>query len=159
MLLAAHGYQVGRLDIADGFAEKHTITLEGNFNEHFRLYAPESLSVEALEVFNPETMALMEDGSKRFNVEFCGGRIYIYLTSRVNSTGELRSAFNLAKQLVNQVKPLAASFQTSAAIATSNQAISIAQTKRQNRPLTPMTVVWIAIVMAGVVIIFLISSH
>ncbi|MGH7237177.1 MAG: hypothetical protein ACREGF_01435, partial [Candidatus Saccharimonadales bacterium] len=98
------------------FGTKNTIKLEGNFDQYFTLYAPAGNEIEALEVFSPDTMALMEDESKHYTVEFAGNRIYIYVNGFVATTENLTSLFALAKKLIDKIAPLAARLQNDSAI-------------------------------------------
>ncbi|MFI5271295.1 MAG: hypothetical protein ACHQT9_04620, partial [Candidatus Saccharimonadales bacterium] len=99
--------KLGGLDITDAFDEKHTISLEGDFNDYFTLYANQNNEIEAREVFTPDTMALMEDNSKHYSVEFGGNRVYIYANGYIGNKQELIGAFTLAKKLIEKIGPLA----------------------------------------------------
>jgi hypothetical protein len=53
-----------KINIEESFGTKNKIQLEGDFEQFFTLYAPSNTQIEALEVFSPDTMALMEDESR-----------------------------------------------------------------------------------------------
>lgn len=84
-----------------------TISLEGDFNKRFTLHAPAGSQVEALEVFSPDTMALMEDTPRHYLVEFVGNRIYIYTDGYVADSAAIADLFTLARQLVTKLSPVA----------------------------------------------------
>lgn len=96
-----------QLNIAEAFNVKNKVELEGDFDKFLTLFAPKGNEVEALEVFSPDTMALMEDESKHYSVEFAGNRIYIYANGFVSTTENITQLFELAKQLIEKISPLA----------------------------------------------------
>lgn len=61
-------------------------------------------------------MALMEDASKHYSVEFAGNRIYIYSSGFITTTEQLTQAFTLAKKLIDKIAPLASRLQNDSAI-------------------------------------------
>lgn len=117
LLMMNRASKYRQLGIAGASGLKNSpLQLEGDFNKYFTLYAPKGNEMEALEIFSPDTMALMEDASKHFNVEFAGNRVYIYINGFVTTTGALTSAFALAKKLIEKIAPLADGFKTDSAI-------------------------------------------
>jgi len=107
LLMVNKHSKFGQLNLTGAYGIKNTISLEGDFNQFFTLYAPQGDEIEALEVFSPDTMALMEDESKHYTVEFAGNRIYIYCNGFVATTDNLTQVFALAKKLINKIAPLA----------------------------------------------------
>jgi len=116
LLMVNNQSHFGHLNIAGSFGIKNKISLEGDFNKYFTLYAPQGNEVEALEVFSPDTMALMEDESKHYTVEFAGNRIYIYANGFVSTTDNLTQLFRLAKKLIEKLAPLASRLKNDSAI-------------------------------------------
>ena len=117
LLMVNKHSRFGNLNLAGAFSIKNTIKLEGDFNDYFTLYAPQGNEIEALEVFNPDTMALMEDESKHYTVEFAGNRIYIYCNGFIETTDNLTQVFALAKRLIDKIAPLASRLKNDFAIA------------------------------------------
>jgi hypothetical protein len=107
LLMINNKSKLGGLDITDAFDEKHKISLEGDFNDYFTLYGNQNNEIEARQVFTPDTMALMEDNSKHYSVEFGGNRVYIYANGYIGNKQELIGAFTLAKKLIDKIGPLA----------------------------------------------------
>ncbi|HSX47585.1 MAG TPA: hypothetical protein VLF63_02310 [Patescibacteria group bacterium] len=118
----------GQIDLAGTFGIKNTFKLEGDFNEYFTLYGQENNQIEALEVFSPDTMAIMEDESKHLTVEFSGDRVYIYSNGFITNTKDLTQAFALAKQLIEKIAPLASRLQHDAAII--QTPVNLSQTRK-----------------------------
>jgi len=54
------------------------VTLEGDFDQHFALYAPAGYERDALYLFTPDIMALLIDASGDLDVEVIGNRLTIY---------------------------------------------------------------------------------
>lgn len=117
LLLANKASTVMKLNFAGNFGTKHTVSLEGNFNERFTLYAQPGNEMEALQVFSPDVMALAEDEAGRFSLEFVANRIYIYANGFIRDERTLGAAFVLAHSLVGKIRPLAARLQGDSAIA------------------------------------------
>lgn len=107
LLLVNHQTGFDKLNIDKGFGTQNTISLEGDFDRYFKLYTEPGNSVEALEVFSPDTMQLMEADSKDFSIEFTSGHMYIYMSKSVKTAEQLRALFNLANHLMIKVAPLA----------------------------------------------------
>jgi hypothetical protein len=106
----------GGLNIANSFGIRNKFSLEGDFNQFFTLYGQPNNQIEALEVFSPDTMALMEFESKHYNVEFSGNRIYIYVNGFIHDISTLNQVFTLAKKLTDKIAPLAGRLQNDSAI-------------------------------------------
>jgi hypothetical protein len=60
------------------FAKDQVMKLEGDFNDHFTLYAPKEYETDALYVFTPDLMALFIDNANTFNAEIVDNNLYIY---------------------------------------------------------------------------------
>lgn len=55
-----------------------TLSLEGDFNEHFTLYAPKEYERDALYIFTPDLMALLIDNVAQFDVEVIDDQLFVY---------------------------------------------------------------------------------
>ncbi len=107
LLMVNRKSHLGQISLAGSFGTSNKIGLEGDFNKYFTLYAPADTQIEALEVFSPDTMALMEDHSRHYTVEFAANRIYIYANGLITTSEELTGLFALAKQLIDKIGPVA----------------------------------------------------
>ncbi len=147
-------------DFQELFGIKNVISLEGNFNEYFTLYAPSEMSVEALEVFSPDTMELMEDESRHYTVEFAGNRVYIYAVGYISSAQDLTGMFTLAKQLLAKIEPLSSRLVHDSVVAA--PATDLYKPRLDRRGILRRTVVFIFILLcltAGVVIAIVSPSN
>ncbi len=107
LLMVNKHSRLGQLDIAGSYMTKNKFNLEGDFNKHFDLYGLPGSQIEALEVFSPDTMELMEEESSHYTVEFSGNRMYIYANGFIGNAQKLTEAFALAKKLIEKIGPLA----------------------------------------------------
>jgi hypothetical protein len=55
-----------------------TLSLEGDFNDYFTLYAPKEYERDALYIFTPDLMALLIDEVAQFDVEVIDDQLFIY---------------------------------------------------------------------------------
>jgi hypothetical protein len=60
------------------FRRDQTLSLEGNFNKFFTLYAPTQYERDALYVFAPDLMALLIDNAADFDVEIVDNQLFVY---------------------------------------------------------------------------------
>jgi hypothetical protein len=132
LLIPKHRKRGKRLDYARYFEINNTITLEGNFSDRFTLYALPQNQIEALQVFNPEIMAIVEDEAGGYIVEFSGSQIFIYIDDYIATAADLQRLFSIAKRLSDELTPLAAGLAndiiipgvpTNAAVAAANKSL------------------------------------
>lgn len=73
------------------------LSLEGDFDSYFRLYAPKEYERDALYVFTPDLMALFIDELGSFDAEIIDDYMYIYSNQPFNVTDEstLQRLFNI----------------------------------------------------------------
>lgn len=107
LLMVNKKSQVGQIDIEGVYVTKNQFSLEGDFNQHFKLFGLPGTQIEALEVFSPDIMQLMESEASNFTVEFVYDRVYLYSPGVINRTQQLTDAFTLAEHLIQKIGPLA----------------------------------------------------
>jgi hypothetical protein len=64
--------------IAPGLLRNQILSLEGDFDRYFTLYAPREYERDALYVFTPDLMVLLIDRLASFDLEIVDNRLYIY---------------------------------------------------------------------------------
>lgn len=85
----------GRMsNIPYGFSSDQKLSLEGNFDEYFTLFAPATYKRDALYVFTPDVMQLLMTSVPGFDIEIIDDTLYLYS----------EAAFELTKQ--SQLEPL-----------------------------------------------------
>ena len=70
------------------YMNDQVLSLEGDFDKYFTLYAPEDYKSDALYIFTPDLMAQLIDVSAPFDAEIVGNKLYFYQ----------EGAFNLSKR-------------------------------------------------------------
>lgn len=68
----------GRQSIAPGILRGQILSLEGDFDKYFTLYAPREYERDALYVFTPDLMVLLIDRLASYDLEIVDNRLYIY---------------------------------------------------------------------------------
>lgn len=70
------GFSITNLPLT--FKKDQTLSLEGDFDTYFTLYAPKKYERDALYIFTPDLMALLIDESAQFDVEIIDDALYVY---------------------------------------------------------------------------------
>ncbi len=65
-------------NLPTSFDKDQTLSLEGDFNSHFTLYAPREYERDALYIFTPDLMALLIDTTAQYDIETVDDRLYVY---------------------------------------------------------------------------------
>lgn len=61
-----------------GYAKSQCMSLEGDFDRHFTLYAPAQYKRDALYIFTPDVMAVMIDNGWKYDIEIIGNQMFFY---------------------------------------------------------------------------------
>ena len=152
--------QIQSLNIHSAFKESHTIVLEGDFNNFFTLYGSDTFEIEAREVFTPDIMALMEDQSKHYSVEFGGNRVYIYANGYIGKRQDLINVFSLAKELTDKIGPLASRLakDSSIVVAEAAELNELRKPQTGKRMLIIFLVIFLALPIFFLIVILIISA-
>lgn len=62
------------------------LSLEGDFNNYFTLYAPNQYERDALYIFTPDLMSLLIDNAQAFDVEIIDDCLYFYVRDGIDMT-------------------------------------------------------------------------
>ncbi len=65
-------------NLPESFDREQILSLEGDFNKYFTLYAPKEYERDALYVFSPDLMAMFVDQSSEFDAEIVDDKLFIY---------------------------------------------------------------------------------
>jgi hypothetical protein len=65
-------------NLPESFGRNQVLSLEGDFDRHFTLYAPKEYERDALYLFTPDLMALLIDEASPFDVEIVDDWMFIY---------------------------------------------------------------------------------
>lgn len=115
------GANISNLPVS--FSKDQTLSLEGDFNNYFTLYAPKEYERDALYIFSPDIMALMIDNvhtssdpkadkkaSIVFDAEIVDNRLFLYTTTKIkiDDTTTLDRFFNIidaiGAKMIDQTK-------------------------------------------------------
>ena len=67
------------------FHRDQQLSLEGDFNQHFRLYCPQGYESDALYLFTPDVMANFIDTAGAFDVEIIDDWVFLYMQGTPNA--------------------------------------------------------------------------
>lgn len=70
------GLDISNLPVT--FSSDQILSLEGDFDSHYKLYAPKEYERDALYIFTPDLMELFIDETGDFDAEIVDDKIYIY---------------------------------------------------------------------------------
>ena len=93
--------------LADLTKEMKAVRLEGDFNRHFRLFAPDEQA--SREIFQPDLMALLIDTYQTYALEICGDKVYVIADEIITNKAKFLAALRLADKLLEKLRPLARS--------------------------------------------------
>ena len=65
-------------NLPEPFSKDQILSLEGDFNTSFTLYAPKEYERDALYIFTPDLMTLLMDQSTQFDAEIIDNEVYFY---------------------------------------------------------------------------------
>jgi hypothetical protein len=71
----------GGTNLPATFDKDQILSLEGDFDQYFRLYCPKEYERDALYVFTPDLMALLIDNAAPFDVEIVDDWMFVYSAS------------------------------------------------------------------------------
>lgn len=88
------------------FDKNQTLSLEGDFNKYFTLFAPKEYERDALYVFTPDLMALLVDNVAQFDAEVIDNKIYIYSSQKFDMLDQptLKRIFSIVSVIGNNVE-------------------------------------------------------
>jgi hypothetical protein len=84
-----------------GFSSNQQLSLEGDFNEHFTLYAPVEYKRDALYVFTPDVMQALIDTANGYDCEVIDDDLYIYpgLQAQITDPVQLEKILKISQIL------------------------------------------------------------
>ena len=93
-------------DLPVEFNPDQKLSLEGDFDSHFTLYAPKEYEQDALYIFTPDLMQLFIDDSLSFDAEIVDNNIYIYSNTQFDLTDQalLQRLFHVIDTVVAKVE-------------------------------------------------------
>ena len=82
-----------------------TLSLEGDFDKHFTLYAPKQYERDALYVFTPDVMAAMIDAGRDYDMEVIDDQLMLYTRGKfaLDSEAELSSLLRIIESIHSEL--------------------------------------------------------
>ncbi len=80
------------------------ISLEGDFNEYFRLYAPKAFDVEIRVIFQPDLMLELIEKYRSYRIEIAGSRLYV-VSPLICNKAKFLAAHDLIDRLFDHMVP------------------------------------------------------
>lgn len=83
------------------FNRNQTLSLEGNFDQYFTLFAPKEYERDALYIFTPDFMSLLIDQVSQFDIEIIDDQLFIYIPKglHMNDPAMMRRLFSVIAAL------------------------------------------------------------
>lgn len=140
-------FGVGITNLPSAFKNNQTLSLEGDFDTYFTLYAPEEYKQDALYIFTPDLMALLIDNTAKFDVETVDDKLYIYSSKQLDLLNPLllEKLFQIIGTVGAKTISQTASY-TDERVAESAQGTTIAEPGRRLKPSYTSTVIIITII-------------
>jgi hypothetical protein len=77
------------------------LTLEGDFNKYFTVYAVKDSELEVYQVLTPDVMADMIDRATNFSFELNANKLYLFTLGDINTALEMKRMFDVATFLID----------------------------------------------------------
>ena len=97
---------IGITNMPDVYQASQRLRLEGNFNDHFDLYAPAKYERDALYVFTPDVMHVLLEKAKTYDMEIVDDELYFYQPNRMNLSSEtvLQHALDAVTSIAGELR-------------------------------------------------------
>ncbi len=82
------------------------ISLEDEFRSHFQLFCKDNYQIEALQIFNTDTLTLLRDTASDFSIEFADNKVYIYDNIHIRNKKDLHELYEVSEKIFDSIGPL-----------------------------------------------------
>ena len=106
MVLDAKSNNFFGSNLPDQFNGSQRMSLEGDFNKYFDVYAPNGYERDALYVFTPDVMQVLIDQGKDFDIEIVGNELFIFRSGKLELTskGEIETMLKVVNAISTELK-------------------------------------------------------
>lgn len=96
---------LGISNLPQMFSRQQRLSLEGDFDKYFTLYAPQQYETDALYVFTPDVMATLIDDGQKYDLEVIDDKLYIYSSRKFNlsDAATIKKLLNMAQSIAGQL--------------------------------------------------------
>lgn len=93
-------------NLPDSFSHGQTLSLEGDFNNYFTLYAPKEYERDALYVFTPDVMAAVIDAGQAYDMEVVDDNLMLYSSTplALDSETQLSALLAIADKVGSELR-------------------------------------------------------
>lgn len=93
-------------NLPDSFSRGQTLSLEGDFNKYFTLYAPKEYERDALYVFTPDVMAAVVDAGQTYDMEVIDDNLMLYAPGvmALDSETKLRTLLGIIEKIGSELR-------------------------------------------------------
>ncbi len=82
------------------------ISLENEFNKHFDLFVAKGYEIEALQIFTPDTLRLINEKASSFGIEFAGKTLCVFDRKTISKKKDLKELHDVTKEVFGSIGPL-----------------------------------------------------
>ena len=106
VLDAKHNNFLAFSNLPDTFNKSQALSLEGNFDSYYTLYAPNEYKRDALYVFTPDVMEALIDSGAKYDMEVIDDTLLIYHTVHfdLTSQAQLEGILAITQRIGNELK-------------------------------------------------------
>ncbi len=92
-------------NLPEGFDAEQKLSLEGDFDTYFTLYAPEQYKKDLLYLFTPDVMAALMDHGEHYDIEIIDSTLYFYSTLPIKLESEhmLRAIMTMTESITDEI--------------------------------------------------------
>lgn len=90
--------------LPSNFRVAQKISLEGNFDSYFTLYAPQNYNIAALMLLAPDIMRTLIDHAADCDIEIVGNSLFFYWNDPAQSQAEIIAMFETVKAVVIELQ-------------------------------------------------------
>lgn len=93
-------------NLPDTFSKDQKLSLEGDFDKHFSLYAPQQYGTDALYIFTPDVMQAAIDHGGGYDMEVVDDTFYVYMQTGVDlSNAEIvKNLLDIASKVGGEIE-------------------------------------------------------
>ncbi len=88
------------------FAKSQTMKLEGNFNDYFTVYVPDTYQTDALYLFTPDVMAILVEYATDFDIEVIDDSLVFYRIGRrdITNVKEMKKMITVLHKVSSEIR-------------------------------------------------------
>jgi hypothetical protein len=89
--------------ISHSYTDQQKISLEGNFNQYFDLFAPGMANIEARQILTPQVMQMLIDSGANYDIEINGRVVTVFSPGQLIAKNTLPALITFAQSLQKEL--------------------------------------------------------